>query len=255
MSSTSAGLSPYIEKILYNQSHFPREPIFDYGIAHEAPILKSGQVCRILLYPGAFNPPHNGHSALLHQALNNSGRDANIIAAIILPIDDDRLRLKFSARPGTLMLTKSQRVTLWRGEYGLGPAPSCWVFEYSEADWEKFQKQLIKTTAADGFEVEFICLCGPDYVSVNKNIQERRWDCTNFVVSDVGRSADFTSDATSNLTQLGGYQRWGKVSPDFEALRRRAEEGASWIYSGLYLLGSAFSEGELKSVKITVLLR
>ena len=235
---------------MYNEGYFPQGRIFDYGIAHQAPAIERGQTSRILVYPGAFNPPHNGHSALLHQALTKSGRDANIIAAIILPIDDERLKSKLGEQQGTLLLTKRQRATLWNGNYG----PSSWIFDYSESLWQTFQEQLIKITASDGFDLEFVCLCGPDYVTVRRNPEERRWYCQNFVVSDVGRSADFTFSATTKLSQLRGYQPWKKVRPDIEALKRRAEEGASWICSGLSLLGSETAQSMLQSKNLAVLI-
>ena len=253
MPSTTAALSPYIGKIIYeyeyNEGRFPREHIFDYGIAHGAPVLERGHTNRILVYPGSFNPPHNGHVALLRQALHNSGSDLNIIAAIILPLDDDSLEKKFAAQPGTLILTKKQRATLWAGEYGTGPGPSCWVFEYSTEKWGAFQKQLIKTTTLDDFDVEFVCLSGPDWVTVGQSPRGRVWECEHIIVSDVGRSADFTPDTISNLTQLRGCERWEEVLPDFEALRRHAEEDASWVYSGLYLLGPKTTQSILESGK------
>ena len=256
MPSTTAALSPYIEKIIYeyecNEGRFPRERIFDYGIAHEAPVLERGHTNRILVYPGSFNPPHNGHVALLRQALNNSGSDVNIIAAIILPLDDNSLHSRLARQPGTLIFTQKQRATLWAGEYGTGPGPSCWVFEYSTKKWGAFQKQLIKTTASDDFNVEFVCLLGPDWVKVAQSPRGRVRGCEQIIVSDVGRSAEFIPDTISNLTQLRGCERWEEVLPDFEALRRRAEEDDSWVYSGLYILRRSMRDFGKNSIRIMI---
>ena len=69
----------------------------------------------------------------------------NIIAAIILPIDDDSLDARFATQPNTLILTKAQRATLWKGEHGMGLERSCWVSDYSTAKWEAFQKRPSKS--------------------------------------------------------------------------------------------------------------
>lgn len=65
MTEKYESLSPYIATCHFNTSvEFGKDKIFDYGIAHHAPMLESNQINRILLYPGAFNPPHHGHKAL-----------------------------------------------------------------------------------------------------------------------------------------------------------------------------------------------
>lgn len=203
-------LSTYIAKVHYGTS-FGHETIFDYGLAHISPYLKRDQINRILVYPGSFNPPHVGHQASLSYAFNNSGCGLNLIAAIILPLDDNSLIMKVGTRKGAVVLTKEQRVGLWRGQSGLEPGPSFWIFDRSTDKWNSLQKRLAEAVSADGFKI------------------------------------DFGSRTREHLIQLKTCGPWELVQPDMDHLQRRAKEGAYWIYSGLIMLDTTSARGILKS--------
>ena len=198
---STARLSTYIEKAHHETGSFRRERIFDYGLAHTAPYLERDRVNRILVYPGSFNPPHNGHNTSLSHAFNNSGCDLNLIAAIIIPLDDIIITDKVGNHKGAIVLTKEQHVALWRGESGLEPGPSFWVFDRSTNEWKSFQRRLAQAVSADGFETDFVVLCGPDKVAVNKQPPIPCWGCKHVIVSDVGRPADFASRASNLSTE------------------------------------------------------
>jgi hypothetical protein len=88
-------LATYIKNIHYGDDFLPgRTEIFDYGIAHQSPCLKFGRINRILLYPGCFNPPHRDHFEILRHGFGKRDRDICIIAAIVLPLDDESLAKK-----------------------------------------------------------------------------------------------------------------------------------------------------------------
>ncbi len=89
---------------------------------------------RILLYLGAFNPPHRGHLNLIRHVFDNAGDDLNIVLAIISPMDDDRLLDKFSDENNPLLLTQKQRITLWKAH---GLPPNIIVWERPEGDLYK----------------------------------------------------------------------------------------------------------------------
>jgi len=95
-------LSYYIEHALYvEEGAVFQKPIFDPGICHTPPDLKPNCINHILLYPGSFNPSHLGHVALLNHGMS-AGHDLNIIAAIIVPLDDKSLDRKLSQQDGAL---------------------------------------------------------------------------------------------------------------------------------------------------------
>ena len=135
----TAGLERYISKIYYGRS-FPQERIFDYGITHRPPMLVSDRSNRILLYPGSFNPPYLGHQELLRHGFSRSGSDLNIIAAIVLPLDDASLIPKLRAQKGAQIFTKAQRVRLWKDYV---PSDWCWVYDRSIEEWIAFKDHLI----------------------------------------------------------------------------------------------------------------
>lgn len=230
--TTTAALSKYIQRVLGTTHR-----IFDYGFAHTAPSLEKDQLNRILVYPGSFNPPHIGHRDLLDYAFHNSSRDLNVIAAIILPLDEDSLARKFEGEKETLILSKEQRVSLWNGDHKLGPGPSFWVFGGSTDEWPSFQHHLSEATAKDGFEISFIALAGPDYVRTAAVPIMPVWGCKDIIVSDISRTADFTSHVSKERRQLNKCESWEAVMPIHGELKKRAEEGASWIYSGLCMMG------------------
>jgi hypothetical protein len=58
------------------------------------PLLKKGKTNRILVYPGAFNPPHRGHMRALQHAFHECGPEFNAVAAIVLLAPDTYLSYK-----------------------------------------------------------------------------------------------------------------------------------------------------------------
>ncbi|KID63637.1 uncharacterized protein G6M90_00g064370 [Metarhizium brunneum] len=116
-------------------------------------------VNKILVYPGSFDPPHRGRLELLTHVFHH--RD-DIIAVIVIPLDDDDIRTKCRATGDKLLFTKQERVKIWRGH---GPSDWLWVFDRSATDWSPFRRNLIKATAEDGFRLDFVLLAGPDQIN------------------------------------------------------------------------------------------
>jgi hypothetical protein len=225
-------LAPYIVETYQKHTSpgFLKEPIFDYGISHYPPCLRSERTNRILLYPGSFNPPHHGHLELLHHVFARSGCD--IVAAILIPLDDNRLIRKCRAVGEDLILFKKQRVELWRGKYW--PHDWLWVYDRTEQEWEEFRCLLTNRTIDNGFDVSFILLCGPDYVRQHGLPPPLSWGCSDAITSDVSRVADFV--LPTSLRTLKNCTPWEKISQEKDVVWRDVLEKTAWLCSGLSLL-------------------
>lgn len=65
--------------------------------APPGPSLRAGQTNRIIIYCGAFNPPHTGHVACLVDCLQHVAKDPDLsdfVACIVVPLDEEYLLQK-----------------------------------------------------------------------------------------------------------------------------------------------------------------
>ncbi|KAH7148371.1 hypothetical protein EDB81DRAFT_460752 [Dactylonectria macrodidyma] len=196
----------------------PHRP-FNNGKAKHPPRFCSRGVNRILLFPGSFNPPHQGHLDLLRYVFWQSGEDLNIVAAIVVPTNDDRLKVKLSDEEYSIHLPRHQRVDLWRGK-GL-PIDWAWIYDQSEANFIRFQAALIRKAKAENIDLKFILLGGPDYLGTHHLPNPYYWNCSEFITSDVCRPVNFRYQ--NSLRQLNGCDAWTKPEIDRGQLMRQIE--------------------------------
>src|SRR5271155_2549789 len=72
------------------------------------PLLSKDRVNRVLVYPGAFNPPHVGHLGVLRHAFESSP-DLNVVAGIVLPVAVEHIKAKNYLSGRCLVLSGEQR--------------------------------------------------------------------------------------------------------------------------------------------------
>ncbi|RSL85922.1 hypothetical protein CEP52_015969 [Fusarium oligoseptatum] len=183
---------------------------FNNGSADAAPILRPRGVNRILLFPGSFNPPHQGHLKLLQHVFNNAGDDLNIVAAIVIMTDDDRLKDKLCTEEKPLILSREQRANLWRGT-GI-PVNWVWIYDKSESEWDTFRTQLSGKVRKDGIDLKFILLGGPDVIGAGGMCNPEYWKCADCITSDISRAVDFRYPNT--LRQIPGCSMWERLTFD-----------------------------------------
>ncbi|KAF5018144.1 hypothetical protein F66182_9885 [Fusarium sp. NRRL 66182] len=215
-------LGDYIERIQAADEKTPKpsDRPFNNGTAKSPPLLRPRGVNRILLFPGSFNPPHQGHLSLLKHIFENAGDDLHIIAAIILITDDERLRLKLDHNPenkNAILLPRGQRAHLWRGD-GI-PVDWAWVYDNSEASWADFRTELIGELRKDQIELKFTLLSGPDAITADGGYNQEYWDCPDAITSDISRPVDFRYPNT--LRQIAGCSPWERLSYDHGRLERQ----------------------------------
>jgi hypothetical protein len=187
-----------------------------------------------LFYILVRSTPHVGHRALLNHAFANS-QDINVIAAIVLLLDDDSVRAKCRALGQTLVFSKNQRVRLRRG---YGWHDWCWIYDGSTSEWPSLRRRLTEAAAHDGFDIKFVALTGPDHVSLRKPLVWNPWDCKQIIVSDVFRSADFTT-SVGTLRPFEECDSWKQVCWDEDIAVRQATRTAAFLGGGLSLLSPA----------------
>ncbi|KAF5637268.1 uncharacterized protein FTJAE_5683 [Fusarium tjaetaba] len=198
-------LADYIERIKVadkTSSQTTARP-FNNGTATQPPLIR-GRVNRILLFPGSFNPPHQGHLNLLKHVFHNAGADLNIIAAIIVTTDDERLKMKMERRETGIVLSREKRQNLWRGD-GI-PVDWAWVYDNSVASWPGFRAKLVNALKRDGVDLKFVLLFGPDAITADGGYNPECWNCGDAITSDISRPVDFRYP--NSLRQLSGCEPW-----------------------------------------------
>ncbi|KAK8087435.1 hypothetical protein PG994_002409 [Apiospora phragmitis] len=155
------------------------------------PTLRRDRKNRIIYYIGSFNPPHQGHVALLDHIYQHS-RDPsgfNAVAVLVMAHGESwRRRLL---------------------EDGLGDERRrwLWVLPRDVNAWWVFQTKLADACAEDGFALEFHELLGPDYVGVGKP-HCHGWH--GVVTSNICRAADFDVGGDHSLLKMAEFQPWEK---------------------------------------------
>ena len=253
MDSDVADLGDYITKRYYGSSSSSSTDgtsIFQKGTSFRRPLLKKNRINRFIFFPGIFDPPHRGHEALLRHAFQGT-QDINCIAAIILPLDDDRLKRKYASTPDRTLLSREERVQLWRGEENVNDLHEwSWVYDKTEEDWYSFRDNLIKDVAEDGFWLKCILLMGPEYLNCQDHpIWADYEKIDGIVVSDVARSADSIMSAEGTLRQLKSCEPWKNIITSDEEIKQRVKQDAKSLQLCMFQLAPKMLDTTLKSGK------
>ncbi|KAK7981278.1 oxidoreductase [Apiospora arundinis] len=209
----TARLGDYIRKAYTKDPSIKPFPDVGRECAPPLPTLRRDRKNRIIYYIGTFNPPHQGHIALLDHVYRHS-RDPdgfNAVAVIVMAHGESWVRRKVRDDAKPLQLTFDQRRRLL--EDGLDNNAQTtdnmrswlWVMPRDVNGWWAFQSKLAAACTKDGFALEFHELLGPDYVKAS-GPQCYAWN--GVVTSNICRPADFDAGGGDPLIQLAEFQPW-----------------------------------------------
>lgn len=191
---------------------------------NDEPFLRSDQTNHILLYTGAFNPPHEGHMDILADGFYNSGPGLNIISTFVVPIHDHGLQAKEDARKNTapaprqVMLTLKQRAELITAHLRETEALrelafKTKVWSFPELDpIPGYMRRVMELATADGFDVEFVSLKGSDHMWCDRPIRHPALILCNKIIFFAIRRPDEDSRVEGRPRPLmGGWSPWSQI--------------------------------------------
>jgi hypothetical protein len=164
-------------------------------------------------------------------AVFTSSQDINVVAAIILPLDDTYVKRKSLEAGDGLAFTLEQRVRLWRGHV---PHDWIWVYDRGEREWGSFRRELEACAILDGFELEFVGVAGPDYIRKDESPPWNTWGCRSIIASNASRPADFATADT--LSQLRDCEAWERVAWSYSGLTQYVKRQISFMAGATSLL-------------------
>ncbi|KAL7271415.1 hypothetical protein RUND412_005823 [Rhizina undulata] len=228
-SSVDSSLSPERDKIP-SLAKLIRAALKANGrwIAHPPALrtvqLEKSTTTRILVFRGAFNPPHIGHLETLKAALE-AGKHFGIKAAIIVAGEDKSLPGKYSkhaeasgSSPGLLLLKLAHRIKLWETHLEKTPELPVWVWPTQRHRFRAFRDEMLPTIANQyQLPIEFVDLYGSDHatserLSGNPTIIVERGGYENQFISCTSEaSADCGETDSECCSVKGSFLRYGEV--------------------------------------------
>lgn len=80
----------------------------------------------------------------------------------------------------------------------------------------------------DGFDIKFVVLTGPDYISRQASLPWNAWNCEEIIVSDISRWADFAT-SSDTLWRLRNCEPWKKISWNGDEATQHATRIAGYL--------------------------
>ena len=218
----------------------PRDLYSDSGI------LSREEENVILIYPGAFNPPHLGHFGVLKSGFIEGVGDLRISAAIVVILANTYIRYKNQQAGETFVVTQQDRAELWRSHPG--HKTQTWIYAAEDDFWDGFANRLVMEARRDGFHIRFAQLMGTDHLEPDKPLPTPSSLLAAQIVTDAARKSEMF--CKERRDQLRGYSPW-------QLLQERGEEGNIWCCHPIstrsfhvYLVLSHHETGHFSSTRL-----
>ncbi|KAK6608071.1 hypothetical protein H4I96_04306 [Botrytis cinerea] len=229
-------------------------PISDINqivIPHNSPVpwptLKSNGRNNILLYPGSFNPPHQGHLATIRYF--SERREQLGITTMFLFVDPGSMVKSKKKKWGDIILPQNLRYELFYKVPEISQLVESGWIQLLVGDMDNHIKVLRTTTdliSEAGYAVKLVGLLGGDKLTVETaphlhpgNLQE--WGPVDeFLIINARRPVDFFDPKTENVPRdLPGCTKWkrGMDKCDDKEENIDNEAGFLWTCQALIVPG------------------
>lgn len=202
-------LQHYLQ-MAYKEVHLTSEAELSM-MQHLNGTLQSDRENLILVYGGSFNPPHRGHIDVLLSGLRP---EIAAVAIVILPSEDFHLRNKVANSHPDFFLHQKRRADIWNAIPSI-PRARVWVWTSTWYPFKPFTEALVRSTKADGFNLAFSHLIGPDNLNPRDPLMILPYELPRVLVTNKARqvAAQFLPDGKPAM--WNGFGEWSRLMHDY----------------------------------------
>ena len=158
----------------------------------------------ILVYGASFNPLHQGY---IDVQLSGLCPEVDALATVILPCEDYLLRNKTAASASNFFLYMHRRADILDAISSI-PKDRVWVWKSTYFPFKYMLEALARLTKADGFDLVFSHLIGPDILRLENPLMILPYVSSSIIVTNKARHLEthFLPDKTPVL--WSGFGEW-----------------------------------------------
>ncbi|KAI9041399.1 CDP-diacylglycerol-serine O-phosphatidyltransferase [Aspergillus affinis] len=197
-------------------------------IQHLDVTLQTGRENLIVIYGGSFNPPHKGHLDVLLSGLRP---ELGAAAMLVLPSEDFHLCHKLASSQSNFFLSRTRRADLLDAIPDI-PKNRVWVWSSTWYPLKPFMETVVRLTQADGFEVAFTHLVGPDNLNLENPLDNYPYELPRMLVSNKARHVAEHSGSDGRPAAWKGFEEWSR-SDDGDNGENGDREAVLWTCIGV----------------------
>ncbi|KAL7931306.1 hypothetical protein V8C35DRAFT_310065 [Trichoderma chlorosporum] len=178
----------------------------------------------LLVYSGAFNPPHPGHVEALLSGLKLETLRLTTVGIVIVPCTDEYVKSKLIDGQPYVFLSEARRADIWDAIPSI-PKTTVWVWRGAAEQFKPFTQTLIRSVEADGLTLSIALFCGPDNINLQSPFsKDLFYDFDHIVVTNKARhlSTHFHSNGTP--VRWGDSEEWTLHADDDKKVQNNEQE-------------------------------